>query len=247
MSKLNPSDLIGLRRSLMSLASLMLLMVLTTGVAGLFATWSLSAFHQRMEKKLTDASVVIADARSIHATFKVQVQEWKNILLRGQDLESRARYAAAFRAQGKNTVDLLLALPEKVDGLKLVGSAAPGNVPFRLADAVNLPEILAELQALNLAYESALVAASGSGAKEGWDPLLADRLVRGADRTIGDNMEAIPFALIKAINATAIASQEEGTARFETLLRFVWTAIALALAMVAIMIWRILRHPALAR
>lgn len=231
----------------MSLASLMLLMVLTTGVAGLFATWSLSAFHQRMEKKLTDASVVIADARSIHATFKVQVQEWKNILLRGQDLESRARYAAAFRAQGKNTVDLLLALPEKVDGLKLVGSAAPGNVPFRLADAVNLPEILAELQALNLAYESALVAASGSGAKEGWDPLLADRLVRGADRTIGDNMEAIPFALIKAINATAIASQEEGTARFETLLRFVWTAIALALAMVAIMIWRILRHPALAR
>jgi hypothetical protein len=247
VSKLNPSDLIGLRRSLMSLASLMLLMVLTTGVAGLFATWSLSGFHQRMEKKLTEASVVIDEARSIHATFKVQVQEWKNILLRGQDLASRERYAVAFRAQGKKTTDLLLSLPDKVDRLKLAGNAGPGNVPFQLADAVNLPEILAELQALNLAYESALVAASGSGAKDGWDPMLADRLVRGADRTVGERMEAIPFALIKAVNATLIASQEQGTARFETLLRFVWTAIALALAMVAIMIWRILRHPALAR
>lgn len=247
MSKLNASDLISLRRSLMSLASLMLLMVLTTGVAGLFAAWSLSEFHLRTEKTLSEASVAVDGARSIHANFKVQVQEWKNILLRGRDVESRNRYVAAFRAQGQKTTDLLHDLPAKVDRLKLAGDAGAKGTPFKLADAVDVPGMLAELRLLNAAYESALAAAASVDAKDGWDPMRADQLLRGADRAVSERMESIPFALAKAIDTTLRMSQAEGASRFETLTRFVWSAIAFALAMVAIMVWRILRHPALAR
>ncbi len=244
MSKLNASDLIDLRRSLVNLASLMLLMVLTTGIAGLFAAWSLSEFHQRTEKTLTEASVAVDSARSIHANFKVQVQEWKNILLRGHDVKDRERYAAAFRAQGKKTTDSLEALPAQVDRLQLMNDA---GATFKLADAVDVAEILAELRSLNERYEGALAAASGDDAMDGWDPMLADTLLRGADRAVSENMEAIPLALVKVVDATLRNSQQVGSARFETLYRFVWSAIVFALTMVALMIWRILRHPALAR
>ncbi len=247
MSKLNASELIGLRRSLMSLASLMLLMVLTTGVAGLFAAWSLSEFHLRTEKTLTEASLAVDDARAIHANFKVQVQEWKNVLLRGHDIESRDRYAAAFRAQGKKTTDMLESLPARVDRLKLASDTAAKGVPFKLADAVDVPGMLAELRVLNAAYEGALAAASASAVKGGWDPGLADQLLRGADRAVSERLESIPFALLKAVDATLRLSQAEGASRFETLTRFVWSAIVFALAMVATMVWRILGHPALAR
>lgn len=247
MNKINASELIGLRRSLMNLASLMLLMVLTTGIAGLFAAWSLSEFHLRIERTLTEAAVAVDDARSVNSNFKAQVQEWKNILLRGHDVKDRERYVAAFRAQGQKTVDLLESLPAKVDRLKLMTDVGQQVVPFRLGDAVDVPMMLTELRVLHERYERALAAASSGDAMDGWDPMLADGLVRGADRAVSESVDSIPFAVIRAVNATLRVSQEEGAARFETLSRFVWSAIVFALAMVAIMVWRILRHPALVR
>ena len=96
MAKVNLSDLMSLRRSLMSLASLMLLMVLTTGIAGLFAVWSLSGLHLRTEKTLNEAAATLDHARSVQANFKTQVQEWKNILLRGHVAQDRASHLKAF-------------------------------------------------------------------------------------------------------------------------------------------------------
>jgi methyl-accepting chemotaxis protein len=244
MTKLNASEQAVFRRSLINLASLMLLMVLITGIAGLFASWSLSQFHLRAENTLTEASVVVADARSIQANFKVQVQEWKNILLRGHVEGDRERYSAAFRAQARKTIDLLQSLPAQVDRLQLLSDA---DAPFKLADAVNVSEIVAELVALNERYELALAAASADTAMDGWDPVLADGLVRGADRVPSDRMESLPVLIRQAVDANLRKSQQVGAARFGTLLNFVWAVIIFALAMVALMIWRILRHPALAR
>ena len=244
MSKLNASDLIDLRRSLVNLASVMLLMVLTTGVAGLFSSWSLSQFHRHTEKTLMEASGVVSDARSVQASFKVQVQEWKNILLRGHVEADRDRYSAAFRAQAKKTIEVLQSLPARVDRLQLLNDA---GAPYKLADAVDVSEIVAELVALNEQYERGLAAASADDAMDGWDPMLADGMLRGADRAVSDRMESIPVLIRRALDASLSKSQQLGESRFETLSRFVWSAILFALAMVAIMIWRILRHPALAR
>ena len=82
---------------------------------------------------------------------------------------------------------------------------------------------------------------------DGWDPMLADGLLRGADRPVSEAMEPIPGAILSAVEVNLLRSQQLGAARFETLLRFVWSAIVFALAMVALMVWRILRHPALTR
>ena len=49
--------------------------------------------------------------------FKVQVQEWKNVLLRGKDSAQRERYWAAFQTQERIVVqdasELLAELPPR--------------------------------------------------------------------------------------------------------------------------------------
>ena len=244
MTKLNTSEQAVFRRSLINLASLMLLMVLTTGIAGLFAAWSLSEFHLRIEKSVTEASSAVDDARLVQVEFKAQVGDWNKILLGGYAVEDRDRLSSAYRTQAKKTMDLLQSLPAKVDRLALLAKA---DGPFKLADAVDVPKILAELRALNERYETGLAAASAEDAMDGWDPMLADGLLRGADRPVSEAMEPIPGAILSAVEVNLLRSQQLGAARFETLLRFVWSAIVFALAMVALMVWRILRHPALTR
>lgn len=242
--KLNLTDLADVRRSLVNLASVMLLVVLITGIAGLFSAWSLTALHLRTEKTLTEMAVTLDHARSIQVHFKTQVQEWKNILLRGHVREDRERYIVAFEAQKRRAVELLEALPAKVDQLRPPPGAAQRVSPFDLADALDLPGMAQELKALNEGYDRALAAASAGGR---WNPALADGLLRGADRRVGERMDAIPPAFLAAADTAMEHAQEIEAARFESLSRLIWSAILFALAVVALMIWRILRHPALAR
>src|SRR5450631_2122466 len=82
------------------------------------------AQQQQAEGRLLVRSVDLA--RSGQVSFKKQVQEWKDTLLRGNDPESYAKYRKAFDDEEKVTQDNLrtlsgvmqqLGLPtEKVDG-----------------------------------------------------------------------------------------------------------------------------------
>ena len=54
----------------------------------------------RQAATLTEA---VDSARSAQVEFKIQVQEWKNILLRGADPAQRARYSDAFAKSGELT------------------------------------------------------------------------------------------------------------------------------------------------
>ena len=164
MAKVNLSDLMSLRRSLMSLASLMLLMVLTTGIAGLFAVWSLSGLHLRTEKTLNEAAATLDHARSVQANFKTQVQEWKNILLRGHVAQDRASHLKAFEARKLKTTELLQALPARLDRLEKMAGSDHESSAFRLPATINVPEQITALAQLNQAYDRALQAATAGDA-----------------------------------------------------------------------------------
>ena len=249
---LNASDAAALRRALINLASLMLLMILSVGIAGLFSVWSINRFQTRTQLALNEVGAAMLDARQAQVHFKTQVQEWKNTLLRGHDLEDRAKYIAAFEAEMHQTQILLDDIPAKLDHIAHIevlanlekGGESSGvkGISVRMKDDVI--HILAEFLAVNEAYAVALDNAQTDG---GWNPGQADSDVRGTDRVLTEQLEAIPVQLARAHSDLVLLASREAESRFAMLSRLVWTAIVLALGLVSLTLWKILKHPALVK
>ena len=64
---------------------------------------------------------------------------------------------------------------------------------------------------------------------------------------MSDRLDEIPLALLTASDTLLRTVHQAEVARFDTLSQAIWVAMLFALAMVALTLWRIFRHPALAR
>lgn len=245
MSKsLGISDVADLRRSLINLASLMLLMVLFTGIVGLFSVWSLNGFHKRQALAYRQVTVAVEQAREARLSFKNQSLAWNYILLRGFALNDRERYSELFHLEMGKTLDALGKLPESIKQLQAMSDAANNDVVVDYAKGIDVPKIIEDLKALNEAYQSTLDVAA---VNESWDPMFADGLLKGADSDLSLRIDAIAENLLAAADKAAEIGKVAEANRFETLSRLVWTGLSIALVMVALMLWRILKHAALSR
>ena len=194
----------------------------------------------------------IEQARQAQTHFKTQVQEWKNILLRGHDLEERKRYSAAFETQALRALELLESLPAQFDQMASSGVIqGMTQDDVKLALVTGLPRlrsevtsITAELRQLNQTYRNSLAMAQAGGK---WDVRYADSAVRGADRELSDRIDAIVVDL-KKVHGEFIASVTRAElTRFDTLSRFVWIGVLSALGLLFFMLWQTLRHPVLVK
>jgi hypothetical protein len=252
MKSVSASDVAGLRRSFMNLASLMLLMVLSVGILGLFSVWSLSTYQARTQAALSEVTTSMDQARQAQLHFKTQIQEWKNILLRGHVLKDRAVYVAAFEKEKAITSKLLEDLLSKLDRVQKSEALinllqVPNSQEFKGVSPEVRGEIeqaIAGLVVLNQVYKQALDEAQKDDL---WDPRAADSFARGADRNLIVLMDTVPVELERAYGDLASLANLAADARFETLTRIVWIGVIFALSMVAFMLWRMLKHPALVK
>ena len=230
----------------MNLASLMLLMVLCVGILGLFSVWSLRGYQARVQAALSEVTATMDLGRQAQLHFKIQVQEWKNILLRGHGLSDRALYVAAFEKEKAVTLNLLQSLRPRVDQIQksegLMRLTKTQDVSAQLRGEID--QIVTGFAELNQTYKKALDEAQKNG---GWDPRVADAIVRGVDRDLTVQMDAVPVELERAYKDLVSLAALAADARFETLTRIVWTGVILALSVVAFMLWRMLKHPALVK
>jgi methyl-accepting chemotaxis protein len=124
--------------------------------------------------------------------FKSQVQEWKNVLLRGKDQAAQDKYWGQFEDQERKVQDILG---------KLVGEAGDDAT---LKSQVE--KLRSEHQALGASYRKGKAAFIAAGA----DPSAGDKAVQGIDRATSDQMGALVTQLhqrseeqAKAISASA--------------------------------------------
>ncbi|WP_413203542.1 hypothetical protein [Rhodospirillum sp. A1_3_36] len=192
-------------RSLTPLAGLLGVVLITNALIGLFGLYYA---HQGTVANFAEMNSLMVDldaARRARGDFKVQVQEWKNILLRHNEPGGLERYWDGFRARESETRRTLEAMAERIQA--------------RGGDPAAIRTILEHHAALGKAYRAALAEGEKARATSGggFDAQVADARVRGMDRTLDgelDNLALKVFANAKDRQQDMIVA---GQARYETL------------------------------
>ncbi|HDS1037285.1 TPA: HAMP domain-containing protein [Stenotrophomonas maltophilia] len=172
-----------LQSKLLGAVSVGLAIVLLCALAGLASAWL---------KLSTDVPPEVAhsrDAERLQREFRGQVQEWKNVLLRGHDDALRQRHLQAFDDEGK-LVDTL--------AQSLTGSPDAGTRE-RAQAFIGLH---AQLQK---DYHAALQAF----AEAGYDPAAGDTLVRGKDRPVAAALDGLSTHASQVAEAAVSARSQQ--------------------------------------
>ena len=189
----------SLRAQILALLGGSLALILVTALACFsFLSNGMQAYRGLLEGPLEASSLI----DSTNLNFKTQVQEWKNVLLRGSDKAQLDKYWGQFEAQERKVQDLLGQLSELANTDRALKSKV---------DALR-----SEHQTLGANYRKgrdAFVAAGG-------DAAVGDKAVSGIDRNTAQQMEALSSELHKQSleQAGLINASAERTITFGTLL-----------------------------
>ncbi|WP_252272856.1 methyl-accepting chemotaxis protein [Pseudomonas subflava] len=160
----------SLRAQILALLGGSLALILVTALACFsFLSSGMQAYRGLLDGPLHAARLI----DSANVEFKIQVQEWKNVLLRGQDSENLARYWSQFEAQERKVQDILGELSQEAGDDASLKS--------------QVDRLRSEHQTLGTNYRKgrdAFVAAGG-------DAQAGDAAVKGIDRAASEQMTAL--------------------------------------------------------
>jgi len=148
-----------------------------TVVIGLFSLIAIVETNKRLHQSVFEGQMMIKTvdtARQAQVHFKRQVQEWKNILLRGNDQHLYEGHLRAFDEEDRRVKEELQSLSRMTATLGLT-----------------VPEILEAIRVhekLSLQYREALKDYNRADLKSA---VLVDQRVRGIDREPTDQIDAI--------------------------------------------------------
>ncbi len=195
--------------------------LLIVGIGGWRALVTTNAGSEAAMRQSATLTEAVDTARSAQVEFKIQVQEWKNILLRGGDPAQLEKYTAQFKKSGEATNAEL----KKVNAI-----LAKLNMPSPLVDeAIKAHEELGKnyLGALEK-YESA----NADSAK------IVDGLVKGMDRPPTKKIdEIVEFITKQSLALTARMNTERVDAERQTTYRLFGILAVTVVVGALIMVW----------
>jgi methyl-accepting chemotaxis protein len=208
-------DMIAARRTQRWLLSTVVIVGLGASAAVMYS-WHRSA--SMYEGILTKEVAQQKAARMIQVAFEKQVQEWKNVLLRGSDYDQYKKHSASFHAEEQ----------------AVRGSAT--ELESRLTDEEanrTLAEFIIAHDALKAACAKAETAFA---AEQGTKPAEADALVKGQDRAPADLMDQLVERLEERVEETRVA-QADAMGREQ---RIVGAILILAFGLLSFMLVRVM-------
>lgn len=170
----NIFQLISLQRRVFISIGMLTVLIVVIGLYGLVA---IIESNRRLHNSISEAKVMataIDTARLSQVHFKKQVQEWKNILLRGNTQQLFNQYLNAFDEEDRQVNEYLKTLAGITAGAGL-------SVP-QIADAITVHE------KMGARYRDAL------GKRKQLDlktAAIIDQSVRGIDRDLTDEIDAV--------------------------------------------------------
>ncbi|MDD5228551.1 MAG: methyl-accepting chemotaxis protein [Methylococcales bacterium] len=167
---------ISIKTKLIALVSTSLLSIAIIGGYGAYGLGIIKSANEANISDLDEHVKGINLSRTVQLDFKTEIQEFKNILLRGQDPIALAKYSQSFEEQG-----------EKVNKNLQVLSSLVAGIPEK--EIVTLPEVALKNHAeLMTKYHNALKSYQPDNIAS---IMTADALVRGLDRTFIEDIEKL--------------------------------------------------------
>ena len=157
-------------------------------VSGGFGIFQLSRFNSQLESDMIDNQMgieALIDIQTASLDFKTQVQEWKNILIRGNQQADFEKYAKAFSDQGQSVQDGLK---------KTLGALKKENDPDKAWVIPKLEQLIKNHADLGIAYRAALESFDQADPEAG---KKVDAAVKGQDRATNDGLNELVGALKK--------------------------------------------------
>ena len=202
------------RPNLLTAAAFVSLLVLLLGATGLFAlsyTNTKSAAALARIDSLHAAQLSAVEAR---VSFKTQVQEWKNVLLRGRNAADYKIYLGRFEERAAEVQAGLATMEKQLAALDL--DAAPAS------------RLIADHATLLAAYRQAL---AGYQPDNPAAPFAVDAAIRGIDRKLNDDIDALAHTVEQSAAAELKATAAGAAGRYAALRQA--TLIVGALAVLA--------------
>ena len=219
-----------LRRSITSSAFIMILLVTVMGLFSLFSIWSINRSWIAGTTQFTELRELSTAALEAQVAFKVQVQEWKNILLRGDDPDLLAKHHAAFTSRAAEARTLLSSV-----------SRQAGLIGFD-QDAQRADALMQAHDSVTERYEKTLSEVQGALPTLSVDAARAiDRQLRGADRELETGIAALAAEIGQAADARRASVVAETRSRYEGLRWFIVSVILGAILVTAFVLFGMLR------
>jgi len=194
----------SVRNKLLLLTGISTTLVLAVALNGFYGSWrSLEQFEQFV----IDEQRMRIEAAQLQSEFKKQVQEWKNVLLRGHVAEDMDRYWGDFQNAEARVRRSATALAEQLTERSDATSTGIGRF------AVSADELLGEFVASHAALGERYREAREAFIASGHDPRVGDQMLRGIDRTptrLLADLEAVLDETEQGVRAGIFASSEHG-------------------------------------
>lgn len=177
----------GLRKKIIGAFCAALGVILLGGGFGAFGLIQALKSYQTEVLALNEARALVLHGE---LSFKIQVQEWKNVLLRGKDVEKREKYWKGFEKEEAKV---------QTDMQQLRDSLPPGNA----RELIN--SFLSEHKKLGQGYRKGFSAYIDAGG----DSAVGDKAVAGIDRAPTLLLDQAVEEVAKQVDAASVSADHE--------------------------------------
>jgi len=221
---------LALRRTIASSAFTMFMLVAMVGLFSLFSIWSINRAWIEGTKQTVQMDSLSRAALDAQVSFKVQVQEWKNILLRGDDPALLDKYLKSFQTHAVQT-------QEKFSQVTVEARALGMN------DLVGQTQKLVDThKSITLRYETTLAEAqAGTAAISATVARQVDVSLRGVDRDLENSIGLFADEIVNFGIQERSGLEARMQDRYLTLRWFIISVIAFSLVITAYVLTGALR------
>ncbi len=202
-------------------------LLLFVGIVSLFSIWSMNRAYHQASQHATAILQLNNHILSARIDFKIQVQEWKNILLRGKQPEDRLHYQDLFQQQINKVQQSLSNAIQQCAKLQLNTTCS------------NIQTIFSEHQQLALRYHKQLAHASFDDYQ---DIHQLDQSVRGIDRQLDSELDSLSNQFNQLQSTQSVATTNSLDQRYQNLRQFSLIVMSLALVITTLSLYRLLRN-----